>query len=72
MPWKPVQRKQNQFSTTTKLNGEVVLGLTVRREYLCEVDDVTILAAGPRLNAETSFTGEICWSRYLHQQNTDL
>jgi len=32
----------------------------VRREYLGEeVDDVTILAAGPRLNAETSLQVEI-------------
>lgn len=51
----------NQFSTTTKLNGEIVLGLTgiVSGENIFgeDVDDVTILGARTRLNLDTSFTG---------------
>ncbi len=51
----------NQFSTTTQLNGEIVLGLTgiVSGESVFgeDVDDVTILGARTRLNLDTSFTG---------------
>jgi hypothetical protein len=51
-----------QFSTTTKLDGEVVLGLTgiVAGENIFgeKVDDVEIFGGRTRLNFETSFTGQ--------------
>lgn len=50
-----------QFSTTTKLRGEVVIGLTssVAGEDARgnDLDDVTTLGHRTRLNVETSFTG---------------
>lgn len=53
------QLEANQFSTTTKLNGEVVLGLTgiVSGENIFgeDVDDVAILGSRTRLNLDTSF-----------------
>ncbi len=56
------QLEANQFSTTTKLNGEIVLGLTsiVSGENIFgeDVDDVTIFGSRTRLNSDTSFTGQ--------------
>jgi hypothetical protein len=56
------QLEANQFSTTTKLNGEVVSGLTsiVSGENIFgeDVDDVTIFGSRTRLNLDTSFTGQ--------------
>ncbi len=50
-----------QFSTTTKLDGEVVFGLatipTGEDTNGNKVDDVTIFGHRTRLNLETSFTG---------------
>ncbi|MEW6495481.1 MAG: iron uptake porin [Cyanobacteriota bacterium] len=50
-----------QFSTTTKLDGEVIFGLTGiatgDNVFGEPVDDVTILGSRARLNLETSFTG---------------
>ena len=55
------QLEGNQFSITTKLNGEVVLGLTgiVSGENIFgeDVDDVTILGSRTRMNLDTSFAG---------------
>ncbi|MBE9129876.1 MULTISPECIES: iron uptake porin [unclassified Coleofasciculus] len=50
-----------QFSTTTKLNGEVILGVAgiVAGDDAQgnDIDDVTVLGHRTRLNLETSFTG---------------
>lgn len=50
-----------QFSTTTKLNGEVIFGVTgiVSGDNIFSqpVDNVTIFGSRTRLNLETSFTG---------------
>ncbi len=50
-----------QFSTTTKLNGEVIFGVTGILSgddiFGDPVDNVTILGSRTRLNLDTSFTG---------------
>lgn len=52
----------NQFSTTTKLNGEVIFGLTSvmagEDANGKELNESTILGSRVRLNFDTSFTGE--------------
>jgi hypothetical protein len=51
-----------QFSTTTKLNGEVIFGLTgtfTGESSLGEsVDDIRLFGSRTRLNLDTSFTGK--------------
>ena len=53
--------EKQQFSTTTKLNGEVVLGLAgvaTGRINGAEVSRNTVFGYRARLNLDTSFTGE--------------
>ena len=45
-----------QFSTTTKLQGEAIFGLS--NAFSGDVDKVTVLGNRTRLNLETSFTGK--------------
>ena len=45
-----------QFSTTTKLRGEVIFGLA--SVFSGETDEVTVLGNRTRLELETSFTGQ--------------
>lgn len=45
-----------QFSTTTKLRGETIFGLS--SAFSGDVDKVTVLGYRTRLNLETSFTGK--------------
>jgi len=51
-----------QFSTTTKLNGEVIFGFTGtfsgEGAFGERVDDIRIFGSRTRLNLETSFTGK--------------
>ncbi|MGP1374419.1 MAG: iron uptake porin [Almyronema sp.] len=48
----------NQFSTTTKLRGEVNANVVVPFDDFEDVEDATIFNARARLNFDTSFTGE--------------
>ena len=50
--------EDNQFSTTTKLVGEVIFGLGNAFSSDDEVDDQTVFGYRTRLELETSFTGE--------------
>jgi len=52
----------NQFSTTTKLRGEVIFGLSgafgdEKANQNVDIDDNPVLAGRARLNFDTSFTG---------------
>ncbi|MDL5045198.1 iron uptake porin [Oscillatoria amoena NRMC-F 0135] len=52
----------NQFSTTTKLRGEVIFGLSgafgdEKANQNVDIDDNVVLAGRARLNFDTSFTG---------------
>ncbi|MBW4668254.1 MAG: iron uptake porin [Cyanomargarita calcarea GSE-NOS-MK-12-04C] len=64
----------NQFSTTTKLEGEVVIALTdvikgktVNGE---DIEDNTTLGARTRLNFQTSFTGQDLLTTRIQANNT--
>ena len=50
--------EDNQFSTTTKLVGEVIFGLGNAFSSDDQVDDQTVFGYRTRLELETSFTGE--------------
>ena len=72
---KTAELEANQFSTTTKLNGEVVIaiasvisGNTVNGQ---KVNQNTILADQVRLNLDTSFTGEDLLRTRLQATNLD-
>jgi len=72
---KTAELEANRFSTTTKLNGEVVIaiasvisGNTVNGQ---KVNQNTILADRVRLNLDTSFTGEDLLRTRLQATNLD-
>jgi len=72
---KTAELEANRFSTTTKLNGEVVIaiasvisGNTVNGQ---KVNQNTILADQVRLNLDTSFTGEDLLRTRLQATNLD-
>ncbi|MBN3905148.1 MAG: iron uptake porin [Nostoc sp. NMS1] len=72
---KTAELEANQFSTTTKLNGEVVIaiasvvsGNTVNGQ---EVNQNAVLADRVRLNLDTSFTGQDLLRTRLQATNLD-
>ncbi|MGB5714806.1 MAG: iron uptake porin [Waterburya sp.] len=50
--------EDHQFSTTTKLGGEVIFGLASAFSGSDDIDEVAVLGYRTRLELETSFTGE--------------
>jgi Carbohydrate-selective porin, OprB family/S-layer homology domain len=60
----------NQFSTTTKLNGEVIFALSGVADSDDLFDDQIIFSDRVRLNFDTSFTGEDQLRTRLQARNT--